>query len=398
MFKHRSTSSNVTGRSIHSNSNESHPTSSNVTGFATTSKSVAGRPILTSTSSNVTGRPIHSNSNESHPIRARKSGIGKRLYRTDTNQRSSLQTQSLPPGGATDRLISRIADLPTIFDEYQSNTPREGRPNADTVSHIQPIISSPAIRNSTSRGGADRQLPYSPGQASPKRKHLNRTKKGLIKYLNKLSRFHPEAQFFFYGRFSNMRNMMMVSNQLQGIDKSRQLQLIHQALDDYSGSVPIHPQSISFTDRFPTGILPTPSYVAAFDWFVKTQSAKSMKPIHTYLRVASIVPPKVNATCTVVWYRSQFQELFQPSSRITALQIWKALSSFTYYGSVGLGKPLKELTRKHYIGLLQSLDLLAAARNEARLPMSCDMAGNPITPVVPSINAGWVRYGNLRDR
>jgi hypothetical protein len=134
---------------------------------------------------------------------------------------------------------------------------------------------------------------------------------------------------------------------------------------------------ISYTERFEHALPLTRDYETAWSWFKKTQTSRSMKAIYGTVQRAGLVRVR-NGSPSVTWYLESFEALFDPASRFSAREIWNALADVQYHGSMGNGRQLRELTRPAFIGIMQSLDLLAAARNEGPLPNQTDCAGNPL--------------------
>ena len=120
----------------------------------------------------------------------------------------------------------------------------------------------------------------------------------------------------------------------------------------------------------------------AFQWFKETQTAKSLKPIYSRLKqFTTMRDPGV--ACNAELYLDLLKPLFEETSLFPVLQLWNAMKSFSYRKSNGvLGTKLVEVSKKHYVGLMQAFDLLAVARDEPPLPVNIDFAGNTIVPRV----------------
>ena len=256
-----------------------------------------------------------------------------------------------------------------------------------------PVIQGP-VSNVTLRGKL-RTEPFGPTEIKQKRKNFNRAMAAVSERLDLVARLHPEVEFMLYARTKGKRNVLKVSKGLAGIDSSRWFAVIHNALNEYSMSDDRLPM-VSYAERYASD-LPTASYDTAWLWFEKKQTARSMKAIYYTLESKGLVRPR-GENAKLEWYKDSFKEWFKPipvspvPTTPPVRKIWDALKDLQFNGSMGNGKQFKELTRVAYIGLLQVLDLLAAARSESPLPNLTDSAGNPMQgnseTRAPSPNAG----------
>ena len=230
--------------------------------------------------------------------------------------------------------------------------------------------------------GKLRWNPYSPNEKAQREKAQRRAMASLKERLKHLAAVHPSVEFLFYARPSSRQNVLHVSQGLHNLDKSRTLTIIHNALDEFTKAPPAGTGGITAVERFDNPSLLTPSFSNAFQWFKETQSAKSLKPIYSRLKqFTTMRDPGV--ACNAELYLDLLKPLFEETSLFPVLQLWNAMKSFSYRKSNGvLGTKLVEVSKKHYVGLMQAFDLLAVARDEPPLPVNIDFAGNPIVPRV----------------
>jgi hypothetical protein len=88
---------------------------------------------------------------------------------------------------------------------------------------------------------------------------------------------------------------------------------------------------------------------------------------------------------TKPWYMDNLKPLFTASSPYSSRNLWDAIYPLSYSGAPGDGFKHTEVSKKHVIGLMQSLDLLAIAKGERQLPQDIDFAGNLLDSMVPKI-------------
>jgi hypothetical protein len=223
--------------------------------------------------------------------------------------------------------------------------------------------------------GKVRLFPYDKSERAAKNKGHSRAMKTIKKRLNYLVDVHPDTEFFFYARTSSRQSVLVVSKGLEGIDTSRSLGVIHGALDDYQrNKKPIEP--VGYDERFTNTLPLTATYDDVLATFVKTQTSKTVKPIYTMLQKADIVKEPRLRTAKWDWYMDRIKPLFDRESRISAAKLWNAFKDLQYQGSTGVGYKYAEVKRKHFVGLMQTIDLLAIARGEPPLPNDVDFAGN----------------------
>jgi hypothetical protein len=189
---------------------------------------------------------------------------------------------------------------------------------------------------------------------------------------------HPEVQFFYNATTAARQSATVVSNNLKGIEKSRNMTTIYKQLAEFVNSeesLAVPP--VAYEERFPPSGLPlNPTHEDAFALFEKTQTAKSVNPIYTMLMRANNVTVPRSKTANMEWYLTLFKPLFMRDAPVSTLRLWNAFSNFQFDGSAGIGYKYAEFKRKHFIGLMQSLDLLASAREEPPVPKEVDFAGN----------------------
>ncbi len=288
-------------------------------------------------------------------------------FGSHANQIGSLERYIQPSYGSTqssseeDELVEETQELISMFDTQVPLT-------------MPAMPATPS--NKKGQRGKVRTVPYSSTEKPAKNKGHSRALKTIKKRLNYLNNVHPDTQFFFYCRTSSRQNILIVSKGLEGIDTSRSLGIIHSTLEDYENNGRPVP-SVSYEERFDVDSLPTnPSFEDAFARFEQTQTAKSVKPIYTMMQRAGLISEPRSRIANLQWYMVRFKGLFNRESRISASMLWSACSSLQYHGSTGVGFKYKEVKRRHFIGLMQSLDLLAKARGEPPLPSDVDFAGN----------------------
>lgn len=214
---------------------------------------------------------------------------------------------------------------------------------------------------------------YSPTERDAKVKNFSRAMNSITTRLDQVAELHPDAEFLFYVRTKGKRNVLSVSKGLRGIDSTSWFTVIHNAMDRFSGNNSLLPV-VTFKERYPQD-MPMVSYSAAWIMFEETQTVRSMKALYFTLQSKGMLRVRVGSP-QLTWYLESYKTLFDASSPHSAKSIWDTLTGIQFYGSMGNGKQFRELTRDHYIGLLKSLDLLAAARSEPKLPRSIDFAGN----------------------
>ena len=224
--------------------------------------------------------------------------------------------------------------------------------------------------------GRRRTVPYLPSERQAKNKGLSRALKGIKKRLQYINDIQEDYDYFFYGRGHARQNLILYSDKLDGIQRSSSLQIIHAELQKFTKNPrPVAP--VTYEERFPaTGLPSNPSLEDSYGHFSKTQTAKSVKTIFTMLQRAGFIREARSRTANLEWYMHRFKPFFLGESRISAVMLWSAFSNMQYDGSTGVGYKYKELKRKHFIGLMQSLDLLAKARGEPPLPSDVDFSGN----------------------
>ena len=221
--------------------------------------------------------------------------------------------------------------------------------------------------------GKLRTKQYSPTEHCAKTKNFTRAMSSISTRLNQVSELHPDVEFMFYVRTKGKRNILKVSNGLKGLDSSSWFTVIHNALDQFSGTDELLPV-ISFKERYAQD-LPPASFNSAFEWFKKHQSVRSMKAIYFTLQDKELVRARIGSPKRP-WFEESYQALFLPSSPHKAKQLWDCLHGIQFHRSMGNGTQFKELSRSHFIHLMQALDLLAAAQQEPPLPRDIDFAGN----------------------
>ena len=224
--------------------------------------------------------------------------------------------------------------------------------------------------------GRRRTVPYSPSEWQAKKKGLSRALKGIKIRLQYIDDVQEDYDYFFYGRSRTRKNLILYSHRLEGIHKSSSMQIIHDELQKFT----MNPKSVApvtYEERFPAAGLPSnPSLEDSYGHFSKTQTAKSVKTIFTMLQRAGFIREARSRSANLDWYMNRFKPFFLRESRISAVMLWSAFSDMQYAGSTGVGYKYKELKRKHFIGLMQSLDLLAKARGDPPLPSDVDFSGN----------------------
>jgi hypothetical protein len=241
--------------------------------------------------------------------------------------------------------------------------------------------------------------PYFPFEKDAKRKAHERQMVSIRKRLTYVAEVHEETQFFFYARTSRKKNIIMVSKNLEGIDRSRAMNAFHGLIDNYKRNPPPN-LPISFAERFPSTGLPPATYEAAFTWFTLNQSIKSMKIIYGRLVRANLVRSRSGSNVSgqhlnKEWYRDAIKPFFASTSGICARHLWDCFDNMQYYGAPGAGRQYKEFSRKHYIGLMQALDLLATARSEEySLPREEDFSGNRLVSTRDTLRGESVIAGS----
>ena len=290
----------------------------------------------------------------------RNSGSGSQANRTDSPHTyingGSATERSVDSGSEVDQIEQEASELVSMFD-----------------AHILPTMSA-AIEPKGKRGKV-RTIPYAQSERAAKNKGHSRAIKTIKKRLNYLIDVHPDTEFFFYARTSARQSVLVVSKGLEGIDTSRSLGVIHGALDDFQKNKK-HINPVSYDERFPAPLPFNANYDDALVCFQKSQTAKTVKPIYTMLQKAGIIKEPRLRSVKLEWYMERLKPLFQRESRISSAKLWDAFKDLQYHGSTGVGYKYSEVKRKHFVGLMQSIDLLAIARGEPPLPHDVDFAGN----------------------
>lgn len=305
-----------------------------------------------------------------------------------TPNNSSLGTAQVIPL-TPDRLDSMSDQLSE--EAYQMerspsflSSPTRHASGSDMVPIRRPVTqgSELAISRPVQHGpvrGRLRTKPYSPYEKLAKEKNFNRSMRSITNRLDVVGMLHPEKQFLFYVRTMGARNILHVSEKLKGIDSSKYFPMIHNAMDGYTGEVTLlnpYLPAVSFEERYSSD-LPVASYETAWEWFDGHQTVRSMKALYFKLQSKGLLRVRVGSP-NRVWYSESYKTLFQPNSPHKARAIWDALEGVQFNESMGNGTQFKELTREHYIRLMQALDLLAAAQQEPHLPRDVDFAGNTL--------------------
>lgn len=304
------------------------------------------------------------------------------LVHTPSRTNYSSNGSTTPPR----RNATKVRGYYDLVAEAEASTSRK-RTNLDTineidnleheVNYLQSMFDQLPNETPTKRlkKGRQRTEKYGTSEGPAKRKAHHRAMKVVKKKLDYLAEMHQDTQFFFYARSSARQSVVLVSNGLRGIDTSRSLNFIHTTLEEYACNA--RPMAaVSYADRF-SDVIMNPTCDDAWLRFVSTQTAKSVKPIYSMFQRAQILTGERMKNANHEWYMSQIKTLFLGGSRtISTLMLWSALSNLQYHGSIGVGYKYAEFKKKHFIGLMQSLDLLAAARGEPPLPKYVDFAGN----------------------
>ena len=225
--------------------------------------------------------------------------------------------------------------------------------------------------------GTLRMEPYPLSQAKQKKKSFYRSMDSITKRLEQVARVHPEKEFIFYARTQGRRNVLCVSNHLRGIDTTSWFTVIHNAMSSYNqNQIQEESSFIAYEERFPmVNVSQMVSHEMAWRKFADTQNVKSMKAFYNCLQRNDLVR-KRKGSPPLAWYLESFKPLFDPAWDGTTLALWQAFRGVQYNGSIANGRALKEFSRNQFVGLMKSLDLLAAARGEDPLPHDVDFSGN----------------------
>jgi hypothetical protein len=227
--------------------------------------------------------------------------------------------------------------------------------------------------------------PYLPHEKNAKRKSLERIKIHQKKFFEFVSAVHPDdVDYFNYMKFKDKTHKLHVSQKLNGIDKTRYMHTICEAIEEFSqkpNSAIIARKGIFDYERVPANGYPTTGpnqtpFDVAFEFFIKSQSIRSLKPLYSKWSKAKLVEKKVSHNATKDWYIEKTKPLFQRESIHTAKTLWDAVGDLSFHDAGGLGFKHTEVTKSHILGLMHTLDLLAVARGEPPLPQHTDFAGN----------------------
>ena len=254
--------------------------------------------------------------------------------------------------------------------------------NPDEWTTMFDLPVAPTTLKAATVKGKHRKNPYGPGEVDAKRKALNRATKHLKELLDYILLVHPEVDFFVYLKATERTNLLKVSESLRGIDKTRYMNNIYSSLEEYASNEQRPSKNgISIRDRFLLTGQPTPTdtqtaHELAFDHFKETQSVKSLRPIYSKWTKKGFVVRKVVHNPSREWLLENMKPLFCETSSITTRDLFDALYPLTFHEAPGEGLKHSEVTKKHICGVLQSLDLLAIARNEQQIPQDIDFAGN----------------------
>lgn len=323
----------------------------------------------------------------SQPQRPSSSNVARRVTSSSQPQRTSSSNVARSETRGWYDMVREAEESPSsrIQSEQDELAPPSYGENRWTSMFDEPFPgtlqenSTPVVSRKRNRLALEE---YSPSNRKAKNSALNRQIQSVTKRLAYIAEVHQDTQFFFYVRTSTKQNMVMVSKGLEGIDKSRTMHTFHGLIDDFDRN-PRKVPPISINERFPSTGLPDATCHGAFTWFKKTQSIKSMKVFYGKLLNSKLVGKRTGHAVegqrlNVEWYLAALEPFFASDSTVTARKLWNCCDNLQYNGGSGKGRQYKELTRKHYLGLMQSLDLLAAARSEEPLPRDVDFVGNKL--------------------
>lgn len=170
-------------------------------------------------------------------------------------------------------------------------------PGEETVLDLNYTGSEPTQKiksqEGNKKGGSKRRTaPYGPGpkDQANKRRHINRIIMFIKQLLERVHSIHPEEKYFFHRRGADNTSMIIVSDTLKDLERTQIMTkvLTYVATGTFEGEslLPAVVETIpeDYSARFSDLLLPKPTLENAWDWFNRTQTAKSLKPLLRRLR------------------------------------------------------------------------------------------------------------------
>ena len=208
-----------------------------------------------------------------------------------------------------------------------------------------------------------------------KNKHYNRLMALQQRLMNIANVVHPDFHCIFIGHMKHSKGVVLATSGASDVVTMPSVASVRNDLNEVIGNTAPESQLIFKEDRVDYDQkIANPTKDDAIAMLRRTQNAKSLKYLKPRFKPVPLVPlwdptPRPRKDSQYNWKHVSYA-----FTNATAHSLWNALGDYNHIIKYYL-LTRNDVTKKSYLGMLRSLDMLAKANGEAPLQEHCDTTG-----------------------